>query len=133
MNTIALQLQYEEWAYRHGYSNETQIALSADFLKGVHYSGINDTENTLSLLPDGLHVSKSVREAFYKAGQELVKLNSSVGEADILHTLKELFKQFRSDLSAAVAEDGILASTGDCRGACAYNVGDRSEYRHHGY
>ena len=82
MESIALQLQFEEWAYRHGYESEAQISLVADFLNGFEASR-RKSESSLAVLPSGVHLSKPVREAFYHAGQELAGLKRAIAESDI--------------------------------------------------
>lgn len=132
MESIVLQLQYEDWAYRHGYETDVQISLVADFLKGMDASKRN-IELPLAVLPSGVHLSKSVREAFYHAGQEFANLKCTIAESDITTALSRLFRNLHNDIMQALASDSVLTSTGDCRGACAYNTGDRSEYRDYGW
>lgn len=132
MESIALQLQFEEWAYRHGYESEAQISLVADFLNGFEASR-RKSESSLAVLPSGVHLSKPVREAFYHAGQELAGLKRAIAESDITTALSRLFCNLHNDMMQVLASDSVLASTGDCRGACAYNTGDRSEYRNYGW
>lgn len=127
-----MQLAHEDWAFRHGYSNEHQVALAADFLNGFRLQRVPVSE-ALELLPFGIHLSKGVREAFYHAGQQLASIRIQHTDAELLEVLQLLFRRFGSELKAATATDGILASTGDCRGACNYNTGDRSEYRDYGW
>lgn len=132
MNKIALQLQHEEWAYRNGYSNEVQVSLVADFLNGLN-AELNKEEYTFSILPNGIHLSKGIREAFYNSGKELANLKSSIAETDVITAISNLFSKLHNEIKQAVADDSILTSTGDCRGACAYNTGDRTEYRNYGW
>lgn len=132
MNKITLQLQHEEWAYRNGYSNEVQVSLVADFLNGLN-AELNKEEYTFSILPNGIHLSKGIREAFYNSGKELANLKSSIAETDVITAISNLFSKLHNEIKQAVADDSILTSTGDCRGACAYNTGDRTEYRNYGW
>lgn len=132
MNKIALQLQHEEWAYRNGYSNEAQVSLVADFLNGLS-AALNKEEYSFSVLPNGIHLSKGIREAFYNSGKELANLKSSIAETDVITAISNLFSKLHNEIKQAVADDSILTSTGDCRGACLYNVGDRAEYLNYGW
>lgn len=132
MNKIALQLQYEEWAYRNGYSNEAQVSLVADFLNGLS-AALNKEEYSLSVLPNGIHLSKGIREAFYNSGKELVNLKPLIAEKDVITAISNLFSKLHNEIKQAVAGSSVLASTGDCRGACLYNVGDRTEYLNYGW
>ena len=129
MNSISQQLKYEEWAFSHGYNSETQIALAADFLNGLR-SSIGKEENLFNNLPKGIHVSKPLREAFYNAGKELAELKHNYSERDVNESLSDIFHKFSEEIKKT---NSILASTGDCRGACAYNTGDRSEYLNYGW
>ena len=132
MNNVILQLRHEEWAYQNGYNDEFRISLVSDFLNGI-YSRLHQQEFSFTLLPYGLHISKSVRESFYRSGQEFAKLNKNIIDSDIKTALSNLFCRLQKEMEQVLAEDSILASTGDCRGACAYNTGDRSEYRNYGW
>lgn len=132
MESICLQLQHEDWAYRNGYNNENQVSLVADFLNGL-YSALNNKDLSFSELPLGIHISKPMREAFYRSGQELASIKSNIADSDIKTALSDLFLKFRNEFKQAFAEGSILASTVDCRGACEYHVGDRSEYLDYGW
>lgn len=130
--SIPVQLQYEEWAFQHGFESEVQVSLVADFLNGL-YSSLKKVETTLARWSSDIHISKAVREAFYNAGQKLATLKTAVVEADIILALKDLFATFRASIMAALAEGSIMAGTGDCRNACRYNSGDSSNYANYGY
>lgn len=86
MRNISNQLQYEDWAYKNGYENEVQITLVADFLNGV-YAPMHENYISLAVLPFGIHLSKPIREAFYRSGQELANLKSNIAESDIITAL----------------------------------------------
>lgn len=132
MENIAIQLRNEDWAYQHGYENEVQISLVADFLNGI-YAFKRKIEMPFAVLPIDAHLSKPIREAFYRAGQELAGLKLTISESDVTTALSRLFSVLHDDIIQVLDSDSILASTGDCRGACAYNTGDRSEYRNYGW
>ena len=132
MERICLQLQHEDWAYRNGYNNETQVLLVADFLNGV-YSNLHKEDLPFCKLPLGIHISKSMREAFYRSGKELASLKSNIADFDIKTALSNLFLKFHNEIKHVLAEGTILATTGDCRGACQYNTGDRGEYLNYGW
>ncbi len=132
MGNIALQLKHENWAFSHGYSDEIQIALVADFLNGI-YNAIKKKEFSFAKLPQGIQLSLETRMSFYNAGYEFGRVKHSIAESDILNRLNYLLRELRSKIQSSLKEDSILNSTGDCRGACAYNTGDRSEYLHYGW
>lgn len=132
MNTIQMQLEHENWAFCHGYSDERQISLVADFLNGIQ-SQTKKIPAAMTELPMGIHISQGVREAFSNAGRQFAAIHHGSTDTDLIEALKALFAKFGAELSEAVAIDGIMASTGDCRGACQYNVGDRTEYRSYGW
>lgn len=132
MKNVSLQIKHENWAYTHGFNNEVQIALVADFLNGLNASA-GQIEPSLVVLPNGIFISKTIREIFYNEGNKLSKIKCTIDEVDILKNLGDLFKNFHSTIMSILKENSILASTGDCRGACAYNTGDRSEYRNYGW
>lgn len=132
MESICLQLQHENWAYQNGYSNEKQVSLVADFLNGM-YSSVNNKDLSFTELPLGIHISKPMREAFYRSGKELANLKSDIEDSDIKTALSNLFLKFHKEFTLAFAKGSILASTGDCRNVCEYHTGNRTEYFHNGW
>lgn len=132
MNAIDIRLECESKAHRWGYDNEVLIALSADLLQGA----ISLTEKVAAIMPSlpaGIHVSRRLREIFFNMGREIATSKSNLSDESLQCRLAELMHDFTAEVSAAIKENSILASTGDCRGACKYNTGDSSEYRNYGW
>ncbi len=122
---IALRLELEDRAHEMGYNDDLMVTLAADFLQGACKVALT-ADKMLSTLPKGLHLKKELRNALYSAGE-------SFGESATFESLRETMVRFGEEIKEAVKENGIMASTGDCRGACKYNTGDRSEYRNYGW
>lgn len=127
MDTITLQLQYEDWAFRHGFESEAQVSLATDFLWGLHNPD-KPTETMMAPICDE-SISASVREAFYNAGRKIAVTKAKIESSDIVMALNYLFAKLVDEMK----NTGVMNSTGDCRGACKYNTGDRSEYRNYGW
>lgn len=129
---VAFQLQLENWAYCHGFQNEVEITLVSDFLLGLHNGNCAINE---SLVPAPLSVklSEGLRRAFYMAGIKYSEFAKTVSDLAIISFVKDVFVRFNNEISKALADNSIMGSTGDCRGACKFNTGDRSEYRNYGW
>lgn len=126
--SLTYQLQIEDWAYRHGFKNEVEITLASDFMLGV-YNGCHRKKKSLAPLPTGIVVDNSIRECFYNSGLSFNLLTNTC----VVDTIERLLSQFCCELKRLFAVNHIQESTGDCRGACQYNTGDRTEYRSYGY
>lgn len=132
MNSVDLRLSYEDKAYSWGFRNEVLNTLAADFLQGV-WMAANIISPVLPPLPVGIHISKPLREAFFEAGAEISRAKMSLSEENLKLNLDKTLNKLTNSVKKAVAGNGVLASTGDCRGACKYNTGDSSEYRNYGW
>lgn len=121
---INQQLQYEDWAYSHGFNNDVEVSLAADFLSGASANGAGAT--AMAVLPAGITISDSLRRLFVEAGRRFAS-------NDLFAALAETFERYADKVECALSDNHIAPSTGDCRGACQYNVGDRSEYRNYGW
>lgn len=132
MNSIYLRLSFEEKAHSWGYCNEVLIALAADFLQGVSFVA-KKIGCRLPCLYGGIHIERSLRENFFEAGAEISKAKELLTDDDLKQFLAKTIEKFVTSVKDAVENNGVLSSTGDCRGACKYNTGDRSEYRNYGW
>ncbi len=125
-------LQLEDWAYCHGFQNEVEITLVSDFLLGLH-NGSSAIRESLSPVPLTVKLSEGLRRAFYMAGIKFSEVAKTVSDLAIISFVKDVFVRFNNEISKALADNSIMGSTGDCRGACKFNTGDRSEYRNYGW
>lgn len=126
------QLSFENWAFRHGFKNEVEIALVSDFLSGMH-SHQTKLGPSFAPLLTGLNIKDSLRRKFFTYGEKFPTGNILICDSNIITRIKEIAKGLKQELCAAFEGNHIAPSTGDCRGACQYNVGDRTEYRNYGY
>lgn len=124
---IATRLRFEEQAFDMGFCDKVMNTLVADLLQGACRM-VTDMDKLICLTTGGIHLRKDIREAVCNLGQSLTP-----GTNLNFERIKELLSEFKEDIYAAANENGIMASTGDCRGACKYNTGDRSEYRNYGW
>lgn len=127
MDAITLQLQYEDWAFRHGFETEAQVSLATDFLWGLH-NPYKPAETMLAPVRDE-SIGACVRKTFYDAGRKISMAKAKIESSDIVMALNNLFAKLVDEIKST----GVMNSTGDCRGACKYNTGDRSEYRNYGW
>lgn len=125
--SLAQRLGLEAQAFDMGFCDRLMTTLVADLLQGVGRITL-DLDRLISMVPGGLHIRKELRQAIYQAGEEL-KSNQVVTYEQV----KTILNRYSEEISAATKENGIMASTGDCRGACKYNTGDSSEYRNYGW
>lgn len=132
MNSVDLRLSYEDKAYSWGFRNEVLNTLAADFLQGV-CTAADMISPVLPPLPGGVHISKPLREAFFVAGAEISRAKMSLSDENLKLYLAKTLNELADFVKKTVANNGVLASTGDCRGACKYNTGDSSEYRNYGW
>lgn len=132
MNSIDLRLSYEEKAHTWGFRNEVLNTLVADFLQGASIVA-HKISPILPMLPGGIHISRQLREAFFEAGAEIAEAKENMTDENLKTTVADILERFAVSVREAIAENGFVASTGDCRGACKYNTGDRSEYRNYGW
>ena len=126
------QLQLENWAYRHGFQNEVEITLVADFLLGLH-NAKNKIKSSLAPLPTNVSLTARLRSAFYFAGVKFSQISEIITDSAILAFVKDVYAQLNGEIKKGLADNSVMESTGDCRGACKYNTGDRSEYRNYGW
>lgn len=124
---LAARLSFEDKAFGMGFCDKLINTLVADLLQGVGRVAL-DIDRLVSMAPGGLHLRRELRQAVYQAGSMLDEA-AELGADQINAVLAD----FKSEIAAAAKENGILASTGDCRGACKYNTGDSSEYRNYGW
>ncbi len=132
MNSIDLRLAYEDKARVWGFRNEVLNTLAADLLQGVAFTA-GKFGNLLPVLPGGIHIAKPLRKAFFKAGADIAMAKKTMSDDDLKLAVAEVLDRFAISVKEAIADNRIVASTGDCRGACKYNTGDRSEYRNYGW
>lgn len=132
MNEIDLRLTYEDRACRWGFRNEVLNSLVADFLQGFE-SVTRKLGAALPPLPGGLHIAKPLREVFFEAGNKLANANDTLSDENLKNTVLMTLSKFTNAVKDAIKDNKVLASTGDCRGACRYNTGDSSEYRNYGW
>ncbi len=125
---VACRLQLENWAYRHGFQNEVEITLVSDFLHGLH-----NGSSALAPAPLTVKLSDGLRHAFYMAGIKFAEIAKTVSDSAVISYVKDVFVKFNDAVSKSLADNSVMESTGDCRGACKYNTGDRSEYRNYGW
>lgn len=128
----ACQLQLENWAYRHGFQNEVEITLVADFLLGLHNAN-NKIKSSLALSPTNVTLTERLRHAFYLAGVKFSQIAENISDSAIMSFVKDVYAQLNGEIKKSLADNSVMESTGDCRGACKYNTGDRSEYRNYGW
>lgn len=124
---LAARLTFEDKAFSMGFCDKLINTLVADLLQGVGRVAL-DIDRLVSMAPGGLHLRRELRQAIYHAGSML----DEAAELDA-DQINAVLADFKSEIAAAAKENGILASTGDCRGACKYNTGDSSEYRNYGW
>ena len=124
---IALRLELEERAFNLGFCDKLTTTLVADMLQGACHMA-NAMDSFLSHAPGGLHIKKELRQAICRAGARLDDYRT----AD-KGSICDMLAEFSSEIALTAKENGIVASTGDCRGACKYNTGDSSEYRNYGW
>lgn len=128
-NYSNLRLQHEDWAFHHGFTNEVQVALVADFLQGMN----TDSSKVLCSLPHNISLPDCLRAIFVSAGKCLSTLVERISEYDIMKHIEQTFSDNWDMVTKALGENAIMPGTGDCRGACKYNTGDRSMYRNYGW
>lgn len=128
-NYLHIRLQYEDWAFHHGFTSEIQVALVADFLQGMDIS----SPNVMYSLPKNTSLPDNLRAVFVNAGKCLSILIEKVTDNDITKHLEQLFTENKDKINKVLGEIVIMPGTGDCRGACKYNTGDRSMYRNYGW
>lgn len=124
---VATRLNFEDIAFSMGFCDKLINTLVADLLQGVGRVAL-DIDRLVSLAPGGLHLRKELRQAVYQAGCRLDEAAELSAE-----NINAILADFKSEIASAAKENGIMASTGDCRGACKYNTGDSSEYRNYGW
>lgn len=124
---ITERRQLEIHAFNIGFCDKLMTILVADLLQGVFQIAL-DLDRIMSIAPGGLHIRKELRQSIYNAGREL-----DTEQVLTYEDVKTILSRYKDEIAAAAKENGILASTGDCRGACKYNTGDRSEYRNYGW
>ena len=134
MNNISnksycIRLQHEDWAFCHGFTNEVQIALVADFLQGVYIC----SSNALCSLPNNISLPDSLRVVFVNAGRCLSSLVEKLTDSDLIKHIEQVYNENWERVNKVLGENAIMPGTGDCRGACKYNTGDRSMYRNYGW